>query len=299
MKEKWIYCGRVALWLAVWVPTVCLGVQKQETFNSRDAAVLAAVRQWQKTGIVKPVVSDDGTVLYPYGEYLPTLTCGVMHACAIDLQPGEVLMDSTRGDTALWTMDQASSLDSSGQKIVHVVMKPKLDAIETNLMLFTNRRTYHIKLVSPATETDYMNHIGFFYPDEVVQHWNADNAQQEAQQAAAERKADLPSVSLDKIDWDYTIRGGSANQRPVRVGNDGRRVWIQMPPGMDTTEVPTLAELDDDGNPDDISSRRVGHDGEFFLVDKLFRRAQLVWGGSDGAVTKVTIIWNKEKKWYW
>ncbi|WP_205182828.1 TrbG/VirB9 family P-type conjugative transfer protein [Burkholderia sp. LMG 13014] len=273
-------------------------LKKGSAFVSADDAVMAAVRQWQQTGIAKPLVSDDGTVLYPFGEYLPTLTCGVMHACSIDLQAGETLIDSTRGDTHLWTMATATSQEAGG-KILHVVMKPKLNGIETNLMLFTDRRTYHIKLVSPLKETDYMNHIGFYYPDDVVQHWSADNATAQAEVAAQQRKADLPSVSLDKIDWGYTIRGGSDSQRPVRVGNDGRRVWIQMPASMDTTEVPTIVELDDNGNPADVSSRRVGRDGEFFLVDKLFKRAELLWGGSDGAVTTVKIIWNKEKKWYW
>ncbi|WP_207002672.1 TrbG/VirB9 family P-type conjugative transfer protein [Trinickia mobilis] len=285
--------------MALMLPLSVHAAGKKE-FKSLDDAVMDQVRQWQQTNTIKPIVSDDGTVIYPFGQYLPTLTCGVMHACAVDLEPGETLIDSSRGDTKLWQQFMASSIDaSSGKKISHVIFKPQLNGIETNVMLFTDRRTYHIKLVSPVAETDYMNHIGFYYPDQIVQHWNEAAEAGQAADAARARKADLPSVSLDKVDWGYTIRGGDASTRPVRVGNDGTRVWIQMPKLMDKTEVPTVVVLDADGKPQDVDSRRAGHDGEFFIVDKLFQRAQLLWGGSDGAVTTVTIIWDKQKKWYW
>jgi type IV secretion system protein VirB9 len=270
-------------------------------YNSLDDAVMAQVRRWQQTNTIKPIVSDDGRVLYPFGQYMPTLTCGIVHACSVDLQPGEVLMDSNRGDTKLWYMSLARSRDpATGTEWQHVVFKPTLDRIETNAILYTDKRVYNIKLVSSdSNKNDYMNQIGFYYPEEIVQHWNQQATASQAQQDAAARKADLPSVSMDKLDWGYTIRGGETAQRPVRVANDGRRVWIQMSPMMDRTEVPTLVLLDDDGNPQDVNSRRIGHDGEFFLVDRLFKRAQLLYGGSDGAVTKVTIVWDKEKHWSW
>ena len=247
-------------------------------YKTLDEAVMAQVKRWQQTNTIKPIVSDDGRVLYPYGQYMPTLTCGIMRACAVDLQPGEVLMDSTRGDTKLWKMQIARSRDpETGALWQHIVFKPTLTEIETNVILYTDRRVYHVKLVSAKTEKDYMNQIGFYYPDEIVQRWDQEAQVEQQKEDAAARKADLPTVTLDQMDWGYTIRGGDKDQRPVRVGNDGRRVWIQMPPLMDRTEVPTLVLLDDDGKPQDVNSRRIGRDGEFFLVDRLFKRAQLLY----------------------
>lgn len=269
-------------------------------YKTLDEAVMAQVKRWQQTNTIKPIVSDDGRVLYPYGQYMPTLTCGIMRACAVDLQPGEVLMDSTRGDTKLWKMQIARSRDpETGALWQHIVFKPTLTEIETNVILYTDRRVYHVKLVSAKSEKDYMNQIGFYYPDEIVQRWDQEAQIEQQKDDAAARKADLPTVTLDQMDWGYTIRGGDKEQRPVRVGNDGRRVWIQMPPLMDRTEVPTLVLLDDDGKPQDVNSRRIGRDGEFFLVDRLFKRAQLLYGGSDGSVSKITIIWDKQKRWSW
>ncbi|MFY2610633.1 TrbG/VirB9 family P-type conjugative transfer protein (plasmid) [Achromobacter sp. CF-sbj1-Ac2-l] len=269
-------------------------------YKTLDEAVMAQVQQWQQTNTIKPIVSDEGRVLYPFGQYMPTLTCGIMRACSVDLQPGEILMDSTRGDTMLWKMDRARSKDPrTGALWTHVIFKPTLPDIETNVILFTDRRVYHIKLVSTKSDKEYMNQIGFYYPDEIVQTWENEAQADQAAQDEASRKADLPTVSLDEMDWGYTIRGGDKDQRPVRVGNDGRRVWIQMSPMMDRTEVPTLVLLDDDGKPQDVNSRRIGRDGEFFLVDRLFKRAQLLYGGSDGSVSKITIIWDKHKRWSW
>ena len=88
------------------------------------------------------------------------------------------------------------------------VFKPTLTEIETNVILYTDRRVYHVKLVSAKTEKDYMNQIGFYYPDEIVQRWDQEAQVEQQKEDAAARKADLPTVTLDQMDWGYTIRGG-------------------------------------------------------------------------------------------
>ncbi|MGV8295124.1 hypothetical protein ACV36C_40480, partial [Pseudomonas aeruginosa] len=63
---------------------------------------------------------------------------------------------------------------------------------------------YHIKLVSTKSDKEYMNQIGFYYPDEIVQTWENEAQADQAAQDEASRKADLPTVSLDQMDWAYT-----------------------------------------------------------------------------------------------
>jgi type IV secretion system protein VirB9 len=217
----------------------------------------------------------------------------------VSLEPGERLLHDNRGDTANWTIDRASSGDDSdpSKVIQHIVFKPKLTGIESNAILYTNRRTYDLKLVSSMNEADYMNRIGFFYPNKLVHDWD------DKDQAAATAKArddsrtiaKLPSLSVDKLDFGYTIRGDDPRMKPARVFNDGTQVFIQMPELMDKTETPTLLLMDDSGEATMVNYRVKEN---YFVVDKLFSRAMLVLG-SDKNVSKVTLIWDKTKHWNW
>jgi len=268
-------------------------------FEDLDAAIMDSVKGWQKTGTISPIMSDDGTLLYPFGQYQPRLVCGIRRACDVTLEPGERLLHDTRGDTANWTIDKASSGDDSdpAKVVQHIVFKPKLTDIESNAILYTNRRTYDLKLVSSANEADYMNRIGFFYPDKVVHDW--DDKEQTA--AAAKSRDDsrtiakLPVLSVDKLDFGYTIHGDDPRMKPARVFNDGSQVFIQMPELMDKTETPTLLLMDDSG---DLTMVNYRVKENYFVVDKLFSRAVLVLG-SDKNVSKVSVVWDKTKHWNW
>lgn len=268
-------------------------------FEDLDAAIMASVKAWQKTGTISPIMSDDGTLLYPYGEYQPRLVCGVRRACDVALEPGEKLLHDNRGDTANWKIDKATvGDDDDPSKVVqHIVFKPKLDNIESNALLYTNRRVYSLKLVSSANENDYMNRIGFYYPDKLVHDWEqADNKDRAKKKADDDRTiARLPALTADDLDFGYTIRGDDSRFKPVRVFNDGSSVYIQTPDLMDKTETPTVMVEDRGGDLAMVNNRVKEH---YIIVDKLFDRAVLVLGsGSD--TSKVTVIWNKTKRWNW
>ncbi|WP_434716383.1 P-type conjugative transfer protein TrbG [Paraburkholderia sp. A3RO-2L] len=285
--------------LVVMVSGTAVHAASAKKYEDLDAAIMDSVKAWQKTGNISPIMSDDGTLLYPYGEYQPRLVCGIRRACDVTLEPGERLLHDTRGDTANWTIDKATSGDDGDPtKVVqHIVFKPKLTGIESNAILYTNRRVYDLKLVSSDTESNYMNRIGFFYPNKLVHDWD-----EASDKAAAVRHADdartiarLPALDVNKLDFGYTIRGDDSRLRPERVFNDGTQVFIQTPGLMDKTETPTLLVLDDSGTATMVNYRVKEN---YFIVDKLFSRAVLVLGsGKD--VTKVTIVWDKTKHWNW
>ncbi|MCD5327932.1 TrbG/VirB9 family P-type conjugative transfer protein [Chromobacterium piscinae] len=270
-------------------------------FQTLDAAILDQVKQWQQTGKIKPIMSDDGKLIFPFGEYMPKLVCGTLRACDVELEPGEKVMGDVRGDTKLWDIDKGKSMiDENQDKVVtHVIFKPKLNGIKSNVIIFTNRRTYHIELISPQTEGGaYMNRVGFYYPNKLVDRW-----EEEEVVAAAKKKedddrtiAEFPSMTVDNLDFDYKITGSDPRITPVRVFNDGTRVWVQFPQLMTKTEAPSLYLLDEKGDMQMVNFRPVK--GGYFVVDKLFDRAQIVLG-PQGESSKVSIVWNKTKKWWW
>ena len=82
----------------------------------------------------------------------------------IALQDGEQLVGSgpvAAGDTVRWIIGDTESGDG-GAKKVHILVKPTRPDLITNLVINTDRRTYHLELRS--TEKTYMASVSWIYP---------------------------------------------------------------------------------------------------------------------------------------
>ncbi len=75
----------MALVLAA-VPLVSTAASGKKFLTLEDAAVSQA-KKWQQTGVAKPIMSDDGKILYPFGQYLPTITCALCAPVTLSLNP--------------------------------------------------------------------------------------------------------------------------------------------------------------------------------------------------------------------
>lgn len=280
------------------LPLVSHAVAGKKFLTLEDAAV-AQAKRWQQTGVAKPIISDDGKILFPFGQYLPTITCAPLRACDIELDVGELMTGKPMlGDSARWIVGKAMSGPTERQ-VTHIMVKPVDTGLETNMIVTTNRRTYHVRLVSSANERDYLNRVGFYYPQEMVEDWNdaAKEAQRRAKDDEAQVVTDLPATSVEKLDFGYAIRGDNTAFTPTRVFNDGVRTYIQMPTSMNVSEAPVLLLLDRDDKPQIVNYRVKD---AYYIVDKLFDRAMLVVG-VDSNQSKVSITWDKAPRrgWFW
>jgi type IV secretion system protein VirB9 len=270
--------------------------QSKRFLTLEDAAV-AQAKKWQQTGVAKPIMSDDGRVMYPFGQYLPKLTCTLLRACDIQLEPGELLTDKpAAGDTARFLTSKKTS--GSGERaITHVVVKPTDVGIETNLIIYTDRRVYQIQLVSATNEKDYVNSIGFYYPEDLAQEWDESAKIREKAQKVQEKvaAAQVPSSCMEGLDFAYSVEGGAAF-KPLRVYNACGKVFIHMPDVVATSETPVLVSIGKDGQAEFLNWRPKSP--TVYEVDKLFDKAMLVIG-TDGDEQKVTITWTKNKKKSW
>ncbi|TCK31787.1 type IV secretion system protein VirB9 [Paraburkholderia sp. BL8N3] len=270
-----------------------------QRFLTLEDAAVAQAKKWQQTGQAKPIISDDGRIMYPFGQYLPKLTCTVMRVCDIQLQPGELVTGKpVAGDTARWMMSKQVS-GTGDTAITHIIVKPTDTNIQTNLIITTDRRTYQIELTSSANEKDYLNMIGFYYPEEMTSEWD-ESARLKAKEQKAHDSlvaAELPVGAADRLDFDYSIDGGSdVAFKPTRVYNDGLKTYIQLPDGVPMAEAPVLLLIDKDNKPAIVNYRP--KTPTLYEVDKLFDKAMLVLG-TDGNEQKITITWNKHKRSFW
>lgn len=237
-----------------------------------DPELTEAVRRFQETGKA-PVIRSPGFVRFPFGETQPVLYCKPLRVCDVQLEPGEVVIDVAVGDSDRW---MASKLESGapGARVAHVLLKPTEFDVVTNLVITTDRRVYHLGLISTAGEqSGYFRSVRFYYPSETIQRWETttDGAARERERAVAS----LPSVSPEALHFAYRIAGGRVPWRPVQAFDDGTRVFLLMPDAMRANEAPALF-VQSDGEENSLVNYRVR--GRYYVVDRLFARAVLALG---------------------
>jgi type IV secretion system protein TrbG len=92
--------------------------------------------------------------VYPYTKgALYQLYAAPSQVTDIALEPGEKLTSVSAGDTARWVVGDTTSGEGKHAQ-VHILVKPIGADLETNLVIATDRRTYHLEMRS--SEKTYM-----------------------------------------------------------------------------------------------------------------------------------------------
>jgi type IV secretion system protein VirB9 len=175
------------------------------------------------------------------------------------------------GDSVRWIISPATS-GSGDQATPMIVVKPKQAGLDTNLLVTTDRRAYYLRLISKPDE--YLARIAFAYPENETAKWKAQLAKDEERRRESEASKIAPVKSMENLYFDYKIRGGDENMRPIRVVDDGTKTFIQMTPNAAHRELPALVVLGADG-PEMVNYRVKG---DMYIVDRLFERGALILG---------------------
>jgi P-type conjugative transfer protein TrbG len=188
----------------------------------------------------------------------------------IALQPGEQLVGSgpvAAGDTVRWIIGDTTS--GTGASIqVHILVKPTRPNLTTNLIINTDRRTYHLELRS--TTATYLASISWNYPEDQLIAIRQQNTQ--ADQAAPI----ATGVDVSALNFRYKIEGDNPPWRPLRAFDDGRQVFIEFPSGIGQGDMPPLFVIGPSGKTTDLVNYRVR--GADMIVDTLFAEAELQMG---------------------
>src|SRR3989454_907684 len=248
--------------------------------DDRDQ-IAAATREYHASGVARTVI-EGNFVTFPYGHAQPTLTCTVLRACVIELEPGEIVLSRISGDTERWEISPAPA-GPDGRTLL-IVVKPRDCDITTNLVLATDRRLYDLTLDSPPCkgrstnpQHSYARHVRFYYPDETLARWALPAAPSPAR------------VAPDVLSLNFSYRVKKDRQfpwAPAQVFDDGARVYIKLPPEAQHAEAPVLFVLESDGSRILINYSVVG--GDTYVTDRLFDRAVLV-AGIDGKERRVLL----------
>ena len=204
----------------------------------------------------------------------------------IALQEGEQLVGSgpvAAGDTVRWMIGDTVS-GTGPMSRVHILVKPVRPDITTNLVINTDRRTYHLEL--RANPSVYMASVSWNYPqDELI-------ALRQSRDAATRAAPVAAGMDLSSLNFRYVIEGDRPDWRPLRTFDDGTRVFIEFPESVAQGELPPLFVI---GPKDEAELVNYRVSGRYMIVDRLFAQAELRLGGRKGQ-DKVRIVANRRAR---
>lgn len=184
----------------------------------------------------------------------------------IALQPGEQLGAVAAGDTVRWVIGDTSS-GSGDSKRAHVLVKPFAAALATNVVITTDRRTYHLALTS--TLRTAMSALSWIYPQDQLIALKASADHDEVARPVA------TGLSVEQLHFDYVISGDRPAWRPLRAFDDGRQTFIEFPASLSVGEAPPLFLVDAKGTASLVNYRV---QGRYYVVDRMFDAAELRLG---------------------
>jgi P-type conjugative transfer protein TrbG len=219
--------------------------------------------------------------VYPFAEgALYQVYAAPGQVTDVALQEGEQLVGSgpvAAGDTVRWIIGDTESGTAAAKK-VHILVKPTRPELITNLVINTDRRTYHLELRS--TERTYMASVSWIYPQDELIALRRHNS-------SADAAAPVAALDINNLNFRYSIEGDNPPWRPLRAFDDGKKVYIEFPAGIGQGEMPPLFIVGAEGRTSELVNYRVR--AKHMIVDRLFAAAELRLGDR-GSERRVRIV---------
>ncbi len=207
----------------------------------------------------------------------------------IVLQEGETLSDSgavAAGDTVRWVIGEAAS-GSGASRRTHILVKPTDPGLRTNLVINTDRRTYHVELRSTAST--YMASAGWSYPqDDLI----AIRGRIEAANAITNAQVQA-GIDPAKLNFSYRLSGSNPLWKPSQVFDDGAKTYLLFPETIAQSELPPLF-LIGERNKAELVNYRVS--GRYMVVDRLFSSAELRLGTKKQQIVRIERTAKREQR---
>jgi len=260
--------GSLGIGSAVAIALAREGVDVAVNYRRHDKEalkLLAAYRRDRASGV--PRRGPNGSIVFAFGASRVRIICAPLRVCDIALKAGESVTGVHLGDPVRWSVEPAQT-GAGPTRTLHALVKAHSTNLDTNLVIYTDRRVYHLDLIS--RRKDHMPLVSFSYPEESKRAWEAYLA--DKREESTDVAMDLGRVSIEDVHTNYEISGDKPSWRPIAVYDNGEKTCIKMPQGLHTTEAPAL--LLQERKKTRIVNYRV-RDG-CYVVDRLFDKAVLI-----------------------
>lgn len=248
---------------------------------------LRTIQSATRSATIQPAAASffSGAQVYPYSEG----TIFQVYAAPglvtdITLQPSEGLIAVASGDTARWVIGDTTSGSGEGKQ-THVLVKPFSAGLTTNLVITTDRRAYHVRLVSTATTA--LSSMRWTYPqDELLSLRRKTEAVQAATPVAS-------GLAIENLHFNYVITGDKPAWRPLRAFDDGAKTYVEFPASLANGDAPPLFVVAADGKAELVNYRVRDR---YYVVDRLFDAAELRLGLKKQQVVRIDRLSPRSKR---
>jgi P-type conjugative transfer protein TrbG len=237
------------------------------------------VKHANETARVEPSRQNylNATQVWPYSpDALYQVYAAPEKITDIALETGEEITSVSAGDTVRWVVGDTTSGAGASLR-AHILIKPTRTDLKTNLVINTDRRTYHPELT--ATPETWMASVSWQYPLDQLAVLRSANSHAESVAPITD------GIAIDRLNFRYEIIGASPSWRPLRAFDDGNKVYVQFPAGIGQGEMPPLFIVGN-GDKTDLVNYRVR--SPYYIVDRLFGIAELRLGGKDAQIVRIS-----------
>lgn len=232
--------------------------------SNRDKIAVQMAKDWQ--GAAPAPIQANGKVMYTFGASSPTVIGAPLQICDVELQPGESVNEVVVGDSARWMLEIAKSGNTA-----HILIKPVDAGLSTSAVITTDRRAYHLTLKSQ--QTGHIPQVAFLYPGDSTARLREKEAQSAKEKEFKTAEVDGQTKDLSQLNFGYDI-SGDAPWKPLQVFDDGRQMFIKLPPGVQSGDAPVVVVRN--GGQDTLANFRMKN--LTLLVDGIFPEAKLISG---------------------
>lgn len=186
----------------------------------------------------------------------------------IEFAADEKIMTVAGGDTKNWELTPTANKK-------HLFVKPVYDNTETSMTVLTDKRSYQFVLKSTTAGAKWYQRVTWRHGQTVLLDLNA----VESDKAVAVTDANIAtrgdSVNPKNLRFGFQI-AGDADFKPVAIYDDGKRTWIQMPPGLQ--ELPALFGMADG---DEFQLVNSIIDGDYIVAQRVLNSGILKLGKAE------------------
>lgn len=262
----------------------CLSLAAQPAWassHSSGTARQATVATANRLATMEPAAQGflNAVQVYPFADgAIYHVITAPERVTDIALQAGETLVAVASGDTVRWVIGDTTS-GSGPEKRTHVLVKPFSASLATNLVITTDRRSYHIALTSVSKTA--MAALSWTYPQDALIALKRATADAQAAQPVA------AGIDVDQLHFNYAVSGDKPAWRPLRAFDDGRQTFIEFPAALAVGEAPPLFLLDRKGEAQLVNYRVKDR---FYVVDRIFDVAELRLGTKHQQIVRISRV---------
>lgn len=243
----------------------------------------AAVQKSMAESIVQFEDFVGGTAFYDYDEnYQYPVFTKEFALTTIILNDDEMMAEGSApylSDTTRWEVaGDVWETDKGTRQIVMV--KPKRQGIETNMLVMTNKRIYHFVLYS--TTKEYQPMVRFRYPSE-----RKFITQNIKKVSPTVKRDNFDELDMSKVSWNYKISIPIFQRKidwaPKRVYDDGSHTYILLPEIVLQKEFPAVWE----GSNEITNYEHHPEIHNIIIINKLVEKLTLRIGGQKVTIKKL------------